>query len=254
LPKVAPSNDAIVWTANNKMYGPNYPFDLSPQFTPPYRAYRIAELLRARPRYDVAYFSKMQMDVLSLPEVELARDLAPAIADKDARLAGALTRWNGEMSSDSSIATVVEGLRAALTDRHTGRVPTLLSAGISGDLLRAIVPPSPAPWGIAGAVRVEHALSKLGMSFLNGTVLPGYGDAFTLHAQTPGYSQSFRAVWDVGNWDVGGISLPQGESGEPGSGHYTDQAQAWNRGVLWPLPFTDAAVRRAALHRETLAP
>jgi penicillin amidase len=103
-------------------------------------------------------------------------------------------------------------------------------------------------------VPVLHALSKLGFNFLNGIELPGYGDAFTLHAQTPGYTQSFRAVWDVGNWDAGGITLPQGVSGEPGSGHYTDQAQAWIEGRLWPLPFSDAAVRRTAVHTEMLLP
>ena len=72
--------------------------------------------------------------------------------------------------------------------------------------------------------------------------------------QYPGYSQSFRAVWDVGNWDAGGITLPQGESGEPGSGHYTDQAAAWIAGRLWPLPFTTAAVQRTAIQRLTLLP
>ena len=47
------------------MYG-HVSAELSPQFAPPYRAYRIAQLLRARPRYDVAYFTQMQMDALSL--------------------------------------------------------------------------------------------------------------------------------------------------------------------------------------------
>ena len=53
---------------------------MSAQFAPPYRAYRIAELLRARPKYDVAYFAQMQMDALSLPERELARSLRPPLA------------------------------------------------------------------------------------------------------------------------------------------------------------------------------
>ena len=53
LPSVAPSRNAIVWTANNQMYGPSYPLQLSPQFAAPYRAYRIAQLLRRRRTYDV---------------------------------------------------------------------------------------------------------------------------------------------------------------------------------------------------------
>ena len=253
LPKVAASRNAIVWTANNKMYGNAYPLQLSPQFAPPYRAYRIAQLLRARRVYDVAYFVRMQMDVLSLPERELAADLAPAIRS-NASIADALARWDGEMTGDSSTATVAEGLRLQLTDQHTGRMPTLLAAGVTGDVLRSIVPPSPAPWRIAGAVPVLHALSSLGIAFLDGTTLPGYGDALTLHVQYPGYSQSFRAVWDIGNWDAGGITLPQGESGEPGSGHYTDEAAAWVAGRLWPLPFSDGAVQRTAVTRVTLLP
>jgi penicillin amidase len=254
MPKVAASRDAVVWTANNKMYGPNYRLALSPQFAPPYRAYRIAQLLRARGKYDVAYFEHMQMDVLSLPELELARDLAPAIGRAYPNLGEALARWNGLMDGDSTTATVIEGLRLALTDRHTGRTPTLLGAGVTGDVIRALVPPSPAPWRVAGAVPVFHSLSSLGINFLNGTTLPGYGDALTLHVQYPRYSQSFRAVWDVGNWDAGGMSVPQGESGEPGSNHYTDQAAAWTAGRMLPLPFSDGAVQRAAVRRQTLLP
>lgn len=255
LPSVAPSRDAVVWTANNKVYGAGYPFALSPQFAPPYRAYRIAELLRARRRYGVDYFAQMQMDALSLPERELAHALAPAVRSRDAGLAAALAAWNGEMDGDSTTATVVAGIRLQLTHRHNGRLPTVLSATDARHTLPdAVMVPSPAPWRVAGAVPVLHALSKLGIEFLNGTVLPGYGDAFALHVQTPGYTQSFRAVWDVGNWDAGGITLPQGESGQPGSGHYTDEAGAWIGGRLWPLPFSEAAVQRAAESRETLAP
>jgi penicillin amidase len=55
LPQVGPSRSAIVWTSNNKMYGPGYPLRLSPTFAGPYRAYRVAQLLHARDRYDVGY-------------------------------------------------------------------------------------------------------------------------------------------------------------------------------------------------------
>jgi len=72
--------------------------------------------------------------------------------------------------------------------------------------------------------------------------------------QKPGFSQSFRAVWDVGNWDAGGISIPQGESGRPGSGHYTDEAADWIAGSLLPLPYSTAAVDRATVEDLTLSP
>lgn len=254
MPRVAPSRDAVVWTANNLMYAPGYPYRLSPQFASPYRAYRIAQLLRARKRYDVAYFARIQLDALSLPELELARDLAPALRSADPAAAAALERWNGEMTGDSSEATIAQTLRVTLTRQSKDHMMPLLEAVRRNPNLRVGALASPAPWSIAGAVPVLHSLSSLGIDFLNGTTLPGYGDAFTPHVQYAGYSQSFRAVWDVGNWDAGGITLPQGESGEPGSGHYTDQAAAWVSGKLWPLPFSDAAVGRTAVERETLTP
>ncbi|MFY9718900.1 MAG: penicillin acylase family protein [Candidatus Cybelea sp.] len=241
LPKVAPSRNAIVWTANNNMYGRGYSLPLSPQFAPPYRAYRIAQLLRTRPKYDVPFFRLMQMDVVSLPERALARAFGFS--------------WDGRMAGSSSFATAVEALRVRLTEQRTGRMSSVLARGSQW---RSVVNPdtvrSSVPWSIAGADPVPHALASLGIDFLDGVTLPGNGDAFTLHMQSPGFSQSFRAVWDVGDWDDGGITLPQGESGEPGSDHYTDQVVAWVRGRLWPLPFSDAAVARTAVDRETLQP
>ncbi len=65
LPGIAPGISRVVLSANNKMYGPAYGLRLSPSFEPPYRAYRIAELLAARRTYDAAYFARMQMDALS---------------------------------------------------------------------------------------------------------------------------------------------------------------------------------------------
>jgi acyl-homoserine lactone acylase PvdQ len=197
----------------------------------------------------------MQMDALSLPERELAHGAAPALRGIDPALADALARWNGEMTGDSQAATAAEALRVALTHGDKMRVPAVLeNVQRSPENVKAKIAWPAQGWGVAGAVAVTHQLSKLGIDFLNGVTLPGYGDALTVHVQYAGYSQSFRAVWDVGNWDAGGITLPQGESGEPGSGHYTDQAAAWIAGRLLPLPFSDSAVQRTAIDRETLQP
>jgi acyl-homoserine lactone acylase PvdQ len=192
------------------------------------------------------------MDALSLPELELARAVAPSLRQSNDELAAALSQWNGEMSADSTAATAIAGLRTALTGGHKLRMPSVL-ADVTRSQVRAMAWPAE-PWSVAGAVPVQHKLSALGVDFLNGVTLPGYGDEYTVHVQYRGYSQSFRAVWDVGNWDAGGITIPQGESGEPGSGHYTDQAAAWIAGRLLPLPFSDSAVQRTAVDRETLAP
>jgi penicillin G amidase len=243
LPHVGASRDAVVWTANNKMYARGYPYQLSAEFTAPYRAYRIAQLLRARKLYDVDYFAAMQMDTLSVGERELASYFP------------SLRNWDGHFTPGSRDATAAYDVRTALTQHFYSFGDALISARKQAQLIStAAVDASPQPWGDAGAVTVKHPLSGLGIAFLNGTTLAGDGDAYTLHVQKSGFSQSFRAVWDVGNWDAGGITIPQGESGRPGSGHYTDEAADWVAGRLLPFPFTNAAVNRAAVDVLVLSP
>ena len=243
LPHVAPSRDAIVWSANNKMYGARYPYRLTAEFRPPYRAHRIAELLRARSRYDVSYFASMQMDTLSIAEREFAQYFGP------------LRSWDGRFTPNSTQATAAFRAREELTNRYNEFSTGLIAARIKPGIVASItLPASPAPWGVAGAVTVRHPLAALGMTFLNGSTFAGDGDAYTIHVQNYGFSQSFRAVWDIGNWDAGGITIPQGNSGRPGSGHYTDEANDWIAGRLLPLPYSKDAVDRAAVERLTLNP
>jgi len=274
LPYVPPSRDAVVWTANNLMYGPGYPYRLSAQFAPPYRAYRIARLLQARTQYDLPYFTRMQLDVRSPAECELARRTLAALRGlrltaTEAVFARVLDGWDCEVTPQSRGATLAVALRGGppATDedafldlltaarRATTAERKALAASFFATVLAfhgnaAAVP----AWRRAGAVSVLHPLARLGVRFLDGTPFPGNGDAFTLRTQKPGFSQSFRAVWEIGAWDRGGITIPEGESGEPGSGHYTDQARAWIAGRLIPLPYSRAAVARAAAERLVLLP
>ncbi|MEO6834898.1 MAG: penicillin acylase family protein [Candidatus Tumulicola sp.] len=268
LPAVAPSRSAVVVSANNKMYADGYPYRLSATFEPPYRAYRIAQLLRARERYDVAYFARMQLDSVSPVDLEFARSVsASAAAHRDEpafdNVARELTSWDGNFSRGSRAATVEHAIRVRLE----ANVPSLYAllarlrsgtdaAEVDSDLRDALYSASgiAQPWGRAGSVRVEHPLAPLRFGFLNGATLPGDGDEYTIHLQEPGFSQSFRAVWDVGNWDAGGIAIPSGESGEPGSGHYDDLSPAWIAGRLDSLPFSEAAVRAATRNLLILEP
>ncbi|HEY8296978.1 MAG TPA: penicillin acylase family protein [Candidatus Baltobacteraceae bacterium] len=268
LPRVAPSRDAVVLSANNKMYGDRYPYRLSAGFALPYRAYRIARLLRARTTYDVAYFARMQLDTFSPADLEFARDVVAYARSHPGALStplvDALARWDGRFTPNSDAATLERRLRieaendapglVALMNRfRAGRAPS----DFEMDLRAAQWEPPrdlTGPWGEEGAVRIEHQFGPLGFAFLDGATLPGDGDEYTVHVQAPGFSQSFRAVWDIGNWDAGGIVIPSGESGEPGSAHYRDLSPQWISGRLAALPFSERAVRAATRERLVLVP
>ena len=65
---------------------------------------------------------------------------------------------------------------------------------------------------------------------------------------------SVEVICRVGNWDAGGIVLPSGESGEPGSGHYDDLMRTWVKGSLVALPFSQRAVARATIETLSMTP
>ena len=298
LPHVDPSRGGVVFTANNRMYDASYPYQLSPEFDAPYRAYRIHRLLQNSQRYGVAQLFAIQSDTFSAPDYELARETVAAVQRKglesDARLKaafGVLRSWDGRFDGNSIAASLAAALRrnaaARLAQFNTGALYNeYMDSVANGDgdtillmrvlrerprgwwtnsdyddllvsTLRTVVASADArkPWSTAGAVPVLHPLAKMGFSFLNAGVMPGLGDAYSPHVlMDEPRSQSFRAVWDAGNWDAGGIIIPTGESGEPGSHHYTDLRAAWNAEQLVPLPFSPKAVAAAARATLTLTP
>ena len=144
-------------------------------------------------------------------------------------------RPRGWVPRDDYDAFLVGAARAALEDMRHRR---LLGA----------------TWADAGARTARHPLSSLGITAFDGVRFPGRGDGYAPHVQAPANAQSFRAVWDVGNWDAGGMTIPLGESGEPGSPHYRDAAPAWLAGTLVPFPFGDEAVHRATVATLDLVP
>ena len=266
LPFAAPSRHATLVSANNKTYVGGYPYRLAATFDPPYRAYRIAQLLHAGDRYDAAYFARMQLDTVSPVDAEFAHWAGTTLARQPDEQTSpsflrALATWDGAFTATSRTATLEHALRARLEQNAPSLYAVLsaLRSGHAGDLdtdLRAASYglSAPQPWARAGAVPIEHPLSALRFGFLNGATLPGAGDEYTIALQEPGFSQSFRAVWEAGEWDAGGIAIPSGESGQPGSGHYRDLTTDWIAGRLPPLPFSPAAVRAATQRRLILEP
>lgn len=203
----------------------------------------------------------------------------------------ALANWDGHFDGPSQAATIAYDLRRAASQRlakyNTGSAYDDYEASASNadvmvllrvlrekprgwwansdydellvSTLQQIVRKDTArahePWSQAGAVGVKHPLAAMGFSFLNGGIMPGNGDAFAPHVlMSEPRSQSFRAVWDPQDWDGGGIIIPSGESGEPGSHHYADLRNDWLRSNLQPLPFSAQAVAKAARATLTLTP
>jgi penicillin amidase len=293
LPAVNASREAIVYTANDQMYG-TWPQRLSAQFAPPYRAARIAAALKAKPRFSLEDFAALQNETISLPDAELAREAVAAVDAKHAQepsnraVVEALRRFDGSFAAASTDATVAAVLRAKLwgafdaavaPDRAADYYESAGGADMSlmlrvlrerpkgwiGDydafLVEAVKQTAAGlggksrPWSTANQMLPKHPFALLGLSMFNGVPFPGRGTNYTLRVQfLPSHAQSFRAVWEAGNWDAGGITIPEGESGRPGSGHYTDASADWNGDRLVPLPYSDAAVRKAARHDLTLAP
>ena len=107
-------------------------------------------------------------------------------------------------------------------------------------------------WGKMHQVRFRHPLDALPAAKnwdLGPFARPG--DEYTVNSTGgPGFSQttgaSFREILDVGGWDNSlAVSTP-GQSGEPGSAHYSDLLPLWLEGKYFPLLYSRTAVKKNA--------
>ena len=65
---------------------------------------------------------------------------------------------------------------------------------------------------------------------------------------------SWRQIIDLGDFDRSLGVITTGNSGNPASPHFADQAPMWATGDYHPLPFTRAAVQAAADGRLVISP
>jgi penicillin amidase len=87
-------------------------------------------------------------------------------------------------------------------------------------------------------------------------VLPGYAETVLSIGGTEDrpVGASFRAVFDLSNWDRSRVINAPGQSGDPASAHFADLARPWANGESVPFAFSEEAVAAAARETLTLVP
>ena len=65
---------------------------------------------------------------------------------------------------------------------------------------------------------------------------------------------SYREILDTSDWDQSVAVNTPGQSGQPGSRHYSDLMPLWDAGRYFPLSYSQQAVEKNTLDRLTLLP
>lgn len=123
LPHAYNPPGGIIATANSRVVPDGYPYFITHAWAPPWRTARIFELLEAGHKLRVDDMLRIDMDIRSLEDEDLARELIAAGAahppeNADGQYALQVLRsWDGEARADSAAPLIVESTRLALLQR-----------------------------------------------------------------------------------------------------------------------------------------
>ncbi|HXN53364.1 MAG TPA: penicillin acylase family protein [Candidatus Acidoferrum sp.] len=111
-------------------------------------------------------------------------------------------------------------------------------------------------WKQFDALDMVHPLGRTGVlkDFLSITDKPQSGTAYSPRAATKHHGPAMRFVANLANWDESIMLIPGGQSGQPGSAHYTDQFTYWYEGRPIYQGFSDVAQANSRKHALTLKP
>jgi len=117
-------------------------------------------------------------------------------------------------------------------------------------------------WGRLHVVRFRHALDQQpdAQALLDLGPLARPGDEYTTNATGMNDSRdqvsgaSYRQIIDLNNWDRSWVINTPGQSGQPGSPHYSDLLQLWDVGRYFPLLYSRKSVEGETTDRLMLEP
>jgi penicillin G amidase len=113
----------IIVTANSRVVPDGYPYFLTHTWAAPWRTARIFQMLEAGANFDVESMLRIDMDVHSLEDIDLAHEVLKAAGARppdnpEVRFAvNALRDWDGNATADSKATLICEVTRSILLDR-----------------------------------------------------------------------------------------------------------------------------------------
>ncbi|MBI4671621.1 MAG: penicillin acylase family protein, partial [Chloroflexi bacterium] len=116
LPMVLNPSNHFIATANNQVAPNTYKYLITRDWSAPYRAARITELLQAQDKLSAADLAAIQGDVYSLPLVELAKYVQELPTDDflSRRALDYVKAWDGKMTHDAQAPAILEATFHAL--------------------------------------------------------------------------------------------------------------------------------------------
>ena len=112
------------------------------------------------------------------------------------------------------------------------------------------------PWRRFNSLDMLHPMGREGLlkRFLSIADKPQSGTSYSVRAATKHHGPAMRFVANLGNWDESILLITAGQSGQPGSSHYSDQFSYWYEGKPIFQPFSDAGEANTRKHTLTLKP
>ena len=125
LPQVYDPPDGIIVTANQRVLGRDYPYFLTHSWAQPYRANRIQEMLKQKPKLTAEDFRAIQGDVYThagetfvRASVKILGDQLSSPADDQLKeTLAAFAKWDARLNADSSVGPIAAHMRIAFRTR-----------------------------------------------------------------------------------------------------------------------------------------
>lgn len=236
LPHAFNPPGGIIATANSRVVPDGYPYFITHTWAAPWRTARIFQLLEAGGDFTVDDMLRVDMDILSLQDQDLARELVAASAavepqTPDARYAvQSLSKWDGEARLDSAATLIAEETRPILLDRilrpklgndaaryHWALYATFLDDVIQNKRARWL-PPGDADFNVTLIRSLEEAARRISQRW--GTAHDNWRWGYTIplifHHPLDGLPLG-RRVFDIGPFPQKGMATTV-KATSPGSG------------------------------------